>query len=58
MGNTIQELIKHRTVPIEEMAFMMTVMQKFGESLQLTLQNLTTYVAPAIKQGDQRITSG
>ncbi len=58
LRQNIQELIKHRTVPIEEMAFMMTVMQKFGESLQLTLQNLTTYVAPAIKQGDQRITSG
>ncbi len=44
LRQSIHELTKYRAIPMEEMAFMVTVMQKFGEALQLTLQNMAAPV--------------
>jgi len=54
----IHELTKQRILPLEEMAIVLTLMQRFGEALLLTFKGLTAFVAPSLHSGDRNIVSG
>lgn len=54
----IHALLKPAVISLEEMAISIAVMQKFGESLLLTLQGLLTRQAPIPKTGEGNILSG
>ncbi|GEM_PF-2049067 len=51
----MHELTKLRSIPMEEMARVITIMNKFGEALLLTFKHLTAFVAPSLQSGDRNI---
>lgn len=58
LRQSVHDLMKFRTIPLEEMAIILMLIQKFGEALILTLKHLLSTKAPDIKQGDRNISSG
>jgi hypothetical protein len=54
LRRSIHDFLKPRMTPLEEMAIMLTLMQKFGEALKLTLEKLATVKGPGIRQGDDK----
>lgn len=51
----IHEITKQRSIPLEEMARVIALMNKFGESLLLTFKHLTAFVAPTPQSGDRNV---
>lgn len=58
LRHSIRNLLKPNVLPLEEMAIIIGRIQKFCESLLLSLQSLITHRAPDLRSGERNISSG